>query len=63
MEGESIQDLFFYGSHGYDEADIVILGSVLDGDEYKVTRIGSFDDANPWHTIYANCIDRDRFED
>ena len=47
MEGESIKDLFFYGSHGYDEARIVILGSVFDGAEYKVTSIGSFDDANP----------------
>ncbi len=61
MGGEIIKDLFFYGSHGYDEADIVILGSVFDGAEYKVTSIGSFDDANPWHTIYADCIDRDRF--
>ena len=58
-----IEDLFFYGDHHYDRADIVILGSVLDGAEYKVASIGSFDDANPWHTIYADCIDRDRFED
>ena len=57
LGGEIIEDLFFYGSHGYDEARIVILGSVFDGDEYKVTSIGSFDDANPWHTIYADCID------
>jgi len=63
MGGEVIKDLFFYGSHSYDRANIVILRSVYDGNEYKVTSIGSFDDANPWHTIYADCIDRDRFED
>ena len=59
---KSSTDLFFFGSHSYGEAEIVILSSVLEGDEYKVTRISSFE-SYAWHTAYANCIDRDRFED
>ncbi len=55
-------DLFFYGSHSYDRADIVIVRYVAEGGEYKVEFIGSFE-PNEWHTAYANCIDRDRFED
>ena len=56
-------DLFFYGDHHYDKADIVIVRSILDGDEYKVEHIGSYDEPNVWHTAYADCIDRTRFED
>ena len=57
------EDLFFYGDHHYDRAVIVIVESVLKDGEYKVGNIGSFDEPNPWHTLYGRCIDRTRFED
>jgi len=58
----SIDDLFFYGDHSYDNADIVIVVSVPRDGGYRVDMISSFE-PNAWHTAYANCIDRKRFED
>jgi len=58
----SIDDLFFYNSHQYDKADIVIVTSVLEGEEYRVDQISSFE-PSAWHAAYQDCINRDRFED
>ena len=57
----SIDDLFFYGDRHYDKAVIVIVTSTLAEGEYRVSGIGSFE-PYAWHTAYADCIDRDRFE-
>lgn len=57
-----ITDLFFYGSHQYDEADIVILESLPEGEIYRVAHIGTFE-PNAWHTAYRDCVRRDKFED
>ena len=58
----SIDDLFFYGDHRYDKADIVIMTSVKKDDAYEVVNLSSFE-PYAWHTAYADCIQRDRFED
>ncbi len=58
----SIADLFFYGDQHYDKADIVIVTSILEDGEYRVSKISSFE-PYAWHTAYADCIDRDRFKD
>jgi hypothetical protein len=62
-ELETITDLFFFGSHKYDKADIVIVTSkpvngifVVDGD------LGSFE-PYLWQAVYQDCIQRERFED
>lgn len=57
-----IEDLFFYGDHRYDKADIVIVTSVIEGGAYRVVRISSFE-SYAWHTAYKDCIQRDKFED
>lgn len=58
----SIADLFFYGSHKYDKADIVIVTSTLENHEYRVSKISSFE-SYAWHTAYRDCVDRSKFED
>lgn len=58
----SIVDLFFYNSHEYDKADIVIVTSLLEDEEYRVSNIGSFE-PYVWHSTYRDCIDRTEFED
>ncbi len=58
----TIHDLFFFGSHDYDEAEIVIVASEPDQGTYRVYDISSFE-SYAWHTAYADCIDRTRFED
>lgn len=57
-----IDDLFFYGSHSYDKAQIVIVVSERMDDVFRVKQIADFE-PNAWHTAYASCIDRDKFED
>jgi hypothetical protein len=58
----SIDDLFFYGDQHYDRADIVIVNSILEDGRYRVSKISSFE-PHAWHAAYADCIDRDRFQD
>lgn len=60
---ETITDLFFLGSHKYDQADIVIAKSrpvngvfVVDDD------LGSFE-PYVWHAVYKDCLQREQFED
>ena len=60
--GVSIKDLFFYGSHRYDKADIVIVDSSPRDEGYEVVRISTFE-SYAWHTAYRDCIDRGMFED
>jgi len=57
-----ITDLFFYGDHRYDEAYIVIMDSARKNGAYEVVGLGSFE-PYIWHKVYADCIQRDRFED
>jgi len=59
----SIDDLFFFGSHDYERADVVIVTSVLEGQSYRVYEVGTFLETNVWHTAYQDCIQRDKFED
>ena len=54
-------DLFFYGSHGYDSAEIVILDSATKDGVLSVRQIGSFE-PYIWQSIYADCPDEERFE-
>jgi len=57
----TVDDLFFYGSRGYDKAQVVIVSSEpLDG-VYYVYAISSFENY-AWHTAYADCIDVTRFD-
>lgn len=58
---EVIQDLLFFGSRGYDEAEILIVRSLLQNDSYVVRHIGTFE-SNAWHTAYKDCIQRDKFQ-
>lgn len=58
----SVDDLFFYGSHKYDSADIVILNSFPDQGIYHVTGLGTFTEPNAWHAAYRDCLDENRFE-
>jgi len=57
----SIDDLFFFGSHSWDRAVVLIVVSARSGQEYRVIDVASFDEANAWHTAYARCLQRDRF--
>jgi hypothetical protein len=59
---DSVDDLFFYGDQRYDKADIVIVFSILENGEYRVSSIGSFE-TYLWHNVYEDCIDRSRFKD
>jgi len=59
----SVTDLFFYGSRRWDEATILIVGSTFRDGQFRVTGIGTFADAAPWQATFANCVQRDRFED
>lgn len=57
-----VDDLFFFGSHKYDEADLVIVTSALDKDgNYRVRQISSFE-PYAWHAAYKDCVDVHRFE-
>lgn len=58
----TIDDLFFYGSHQYDEAEVVIMGSEPKDGMFVVYDIGSFE-SYAWHAAYQDCIQRDKFED
>jgi hypothetical protein len=55
-------DLFFFGSHKYEKAFIVIVnynGSHRSG--FTVGAIGSLENY-AWHAPYADCIDQSRFD-
>ncbi len=55
-------DLFFFGSHQYDRADVVIVTSYPGESEYVVVRVDTFYEANAWHTAFADCLQRDQFD-
>jgi len=57
----TIDDLFFYGSHEYDKAEIVIVGSEPVDDEFIVHRLGSFE-SYAWQGAYQDCLQLDRFD-
>jgi hypothetical protein len=56
-----MDDLFFFGSRRYDEADIVIVVSSIQDGTYRVLQVGSFE-PYAWQAAYRDCIDRDRFQ-
>lgn len=58
----TIDDLFFFGSHRYDEAEVVIVRSEPVDAVFVVYDLGSFE-PNAWHAAYQDCLQRDRFED
>lgn len=58
----TMTDLFFYGSHEYDWAEIVIVNSEPLSDTFVVYSINSFE-PNAWHTAFRDCVQRERFED
>ncbi len=59
----TITDLFFFGSHKYDKADIVIVTSEPVNGIFVVNRDpGSFE-PYLWQAVYQDCIQRDKFED
>lgn len=56
-------DLFFFDSHQYDRARIVIVRSLPDSmGALKVVRVSTFDDY-AWQGAYSDCVQRDKFED
>lgn len=57
-----VSDLFFFGSHEYDQAEILIIRSVVKHDELIIDVVGTLE-SYAWHTAYADCIQRDRFEE
>jgi len=56
-----IHDLFFFGSHHYDEAELLIVVSYQREHKLSIDHIGTFE-PYAWHTAYADCIERERFE-
>lgn len=56
-----VEDLFFFGSHNYDDVQIVIVHSRKQDSEWLVERTGTFE-PNAWHTAYSHCFQRDKFE-
>ena len=58
----TIDDLFFYGSHSYDEAEVVIVRSEPVEGVFVVYDLSSFE-SYAWHTAYQSCIQRDKFEE
>lgn len=58
---DSFIDLFFFGSHEYEKADIVIVDSRLEDETYRIVSLSSFE-PYAWHTAYKDCIQRDSFE-
>jgi hypothetical protein len=59
--GGSGSDLFFFGSHKYDEAFIVIVSYDRFDDNRSVSSLFGFE-YYAWQTAYADCIDKNRFE-
>lgn len=59
----TVDDLFFFGSHKYDKAEVVIVNSEPVNGVFVVYQVGSFDEANAWHAAYRDCLQRERFED
>ena len=57
----SIHDLFFYRSHHYDRADIVIVINQEEDGKYKVISVGTFE-SYLWQASYRDCIQLDKFE-
>ena len=57
----TIDDLFFYGSHKYDEAQVVIVASEPVDGVFVVYDIGSFE-SYAWHAAYQDCLQLDKFE-
>jgi hypothetical protein len=57
----TIDDLFFYGSHRYDQAEVVIVRSEPVNGVFVVYDLGSFE-PYAWHAAYQDCLQRDRFE-
>lgn len=63
LNAYSIDDLFFFGSHTYEQAQIVIVRSRSEEElGYRVTHIGGFDN-RAWQAAYQNCIDRSKFQE
>lgn len=60
---ETITDLFFFGRHKYDQADIVIVKSKPVNGVFVVgDDLGSFE-PYVWHAVYRDCLQREHFED
>lgn len=57
-----VADLFFFGSHKYDKAEILIVVSYPKENKLIVDHLGTFE-PNAWQTGYADCIQRDQFEE
>jgi hypothetical protein len=60
--GEVVDDLIFYGDHGFEKVDLVILTSRCGALACVVTQISSFE-PYLWHSVYEGCYDRQRFSD
>ena len=57
---KSIDDLFFFGDHSYEEAEIIILNSIEKDGVYLVSGIGTLE-TNAWHAAYQDCLQKERF--
>ena len=57
-----ITDLFFYDSHRFDEAEILIVKSQNISGTYQIDTIGGFE-PYAWHAAYQDCYDRSKFLD
>lgn len=57
---KSIDDLFFFGDHSYEEAEIIILNSIEKDSVYRVSDIGTLE-TNAWHAAYQDCLQKERF--
>ncbi|MBK7200667.1 hypothetical protein [Candidatus Amarolinea dominans] len=58
----TIDDLFFFGSHKYDKAEVVIVTSEPIAGVFVVYDLGSFE-PYAWHAAYQDCLQRKQFED
>jgi hypothetical protein len=56
----SVDDVFFFGEHSYEKAEVVILTSVKKDGVYFVADIGTLE-TNAWHAAYKDCVLSERF--
>lgn len=58
-----VEDIFFFGSHKYGQAENLIVDSKVEDGELIVYAIGTFEPYVLHSGAYADCVQQDRFEE
>ena len=58
-----VEDIFFFGSHKYGQAENLIVESKVEDGELIVYVIGKFEPYILHSGAYTDCVQQDRFED